>query len=169
MVKVQEVHDSPYSSSASTHSGSSESLASSISDDDHVQKESLVDRLVALVDIVPPQTRHSITTRVSNFVGAVKTGGKVVGNVVWVITTSALLIGLPLAFALEDEAKIVQQEKEMAAQQQGVQQVRLHTFFSRHSPLTFSSAVQMVNPGTSLYPQLDPSNQRKEGIVPPGF
>ncbi len=57
MVKVQEVHDSPYSSSASTHSGSSDSLASSISNDDQVQKESLVDRLVALVDIVPPQTR----------------------------------------------------------------------------------------------------------------
>ena len=170
MVKVQEVHDSPYTSSDSAHSGSSDSLASSISNDDEIQKESLVDRLVALVDIVPPQTRHSITTRVSNFVGAVKTSGKVVGNVVWVLTTSALLIGLPLAFALEDEAKIVQQEKEMAAQQQGVQQVRLYTFFFwRHSPLTFPSAAQMVNPGTNLYPQLDPSNQRKEGIVPPGF
>ena len=131
MVKVQEVHDSPYTSSDSAHSGSSDSLASSISNDDEIQKESLVDRLVALVDIVPPQTRHSITTRVSNFVGAVKTSGKVVGNVVWVLTTSALLIGLPLAFALEDEAKIVQQEKEMAAQQQGVQQVRLYTFFFR--------------------------------------
>ena len=132
MVKVQEVHDSPYMSSASSHSGSSDSLASSISNDD-IQKESLVDRLVALVDIVPPQTRHSISTRVSNFVGAVKTSGKAVGNVVWVLTTSALLIGLPLAFALEDEAKIVQQEKEMAAQQQGVQQVRLCTFFSQFS------------------------------------
>lgn len=142
MVKVQEVHDSPYSSSASAHSGSSDSLASSISNDDEIQKESLVDRLVALVDIVPPQTRHSITTRVSNFVGAVKTSGKVVGNVVWVLTTSALLIGLPLAFALEDEAKIVQQEKEMAAQQQGVQQVRLHTFFFA----TFSADVSIAPP-----------------------
>lgn len=130
MVKVQEVHDSPYTSSDSSDSSDTDSLASSISGDDEIQKESLVDRLVALIDIVPPQTRHSITTRVSNVVGAVKTGGKLVGNVVWVLTTSALLIGLPLAFALEDEAKIVQQEKEMAAQQQGVQQVRLHTFFS---------------------------------------
>jgi import receptor subunit TOM22 len=129
MVKVQEVHDSPYPSSASAHSGSTDSLTSSSSDGD-VHKESFVDRFVALVDIVPPQTRHSISTRVSNIVGAVKTGGKAVGNIVWVLTTSALLIGLPLAFALEDEAKIVQQEKEMAAQQQGVQQVRLHTFFS---------------------------------------
>jgi import receptor subunit TOM22 len=168
MVKVQEVHDSPYTSSDSAHSGSSDSLASSISDDDEIQKESLVDRLVALVDIVPPQTRHSITTRVSNFVGAVRTSGKIVGNVVWVITTSALLIGLPLAFALEDEAKIVQQEKEMAAQQQGVQQVRLYTFFRPFSA-DVASAAQMVNPGTNLYPQLDASGQRKEGIVPPGF
>ena len=128
MVKVHEVRDSPYMSSASSHSASSDSLPSSVDDDD-LHRESLVDRLVALVDIVPPQTRHSIFTRVSSFVGTVKTGGKLVGNVVWVLTTSALLIGLPLAFALEDEAKIVHQEKEMAAQQQGVQQVRLHPFF----------------------------------------
>ena len=168
MVKVQEVHDSPYMSSASSHSGSSDSLASSVSDD-YIQKESLVDRLVALVDIVPPQTRHSISTRVSNFVGTVKTSGKVVGNVVWVLTTSALLIGLPLAFALEDEAKIVQQEKEMAAQQQGVQQVRLPTLFFLVSSADVTSSAQMVNPGASLYPQLDGSGQRKEGIVPPGF
>lgn len=44
------------------------------------------------------------------------------------ITTSALLVGLPLALAIENETMMVQQEKEMLAQQQGAQQVRL-TFF----------------------------------------
>ena len=52
-----------------------------------------------------------------------KTSSKVVGNVVWIVTTSALLIGLPLALSLEDEAKVVQQEKELLAQQQGAQNV----------------------------------------------
>lgn len=41
----------------------------------------------------------------------------------WIVTTSALLVGLPLALSLEDEAKIVAQEQEMLAQQQGAQQV----------------------------------------------
>jgi len=167
MVKVQEVHDSPYSSSASTHSRSSDSLASSISDDNEIQKESLVDRLVALVDIVPPQTRHSITTRVSNFVGAVKTGGKVVGNVVWVLTTSALLIGLPLALALEDEAKIVQQEKEMAAQQQGVQQVRLHSFFSALSADVASPLRRWLTQEQASTLNSRPLAREKRALYPP--
>lgn len=51
------------------------------------------------------------------------------GNAVWIFSTSALLVALPLALVLEDEAKIVQQEREIIAQQQG-QQVR---FLTRHS------------------------------------
>ncbi len=41
----------------------------------------------------------------------------------WVVTTSALLVGLPFALAVEDESRIVAQEKEMMAQQQGAQQM----------------------------------------------
>lgn len=41
------------------------------------------------------------------------------GNVVWVVTTSALLVGLPLALSLEDEAKIMAQEREMEGQRDG--------------------------------------------------
>jgi len=123
MVKVKEVpEDSPYGSSDSEASGSSESLASVATDID-VVNETLLDRIVALVDIVPPQTRHNISTKVSAVARTVQKTGKVVGNIVWVITTSALLVGLPLALVLEDEAKIAQQEKEIAAQQQGQQAV----------------------------------------------
>jgi mitochondrial import receptor subunit TOM22 len=123
MVKVKEVpEDSPYGSSDSEASGSSESLASVVTDID-VVNETLLDRIVALVDIVPPQTRHNISTKVSAVARTVQKTGKVVGNIVWVITTSALLVGLPLALVLEDEAKIAQQEKEIAAQQQGQQAV----------------------------------------------
>jgi import receptor subunit TOM22 len=43
---------------------------------------------------------------------------------VWIVTTSALLVGLPLALAVEDEAKVVAQDQEILAQQQGAQQVR---------------------------------------------
>ena len=133
MVKVEIVdeHNSPYSSAAPSRTNSSDSL-SSVASDASVPDESFYDRLSALVDIVPPTTRQSISSSLFKTTSFIKKTGKVVGNVVWIVTTSALLIGLPLALSLEDEAKIVQQEQEMLAQQQGAQQV---LFFS--PPLYF--------------------------------
>ena len=60
MVKVEIVSDSegpnsPYSSGASSAASSTDSLESLTA-----QNESLFDRVVALVDIVPPTTRHNI-------------------------------------------------------------------------------------------------------------
>jgi mitochondrial import receptor subunit TOM22 len=128
MVKVEiveekdaEGHSSPYSSPASSRTSSSISLSSV--DSDSPVDESLLDRIAALKDIVPPTTRHSLAFKVSKTASFVKRTSKVAGNVIWVVTTSALLIGLPLALILEDEAKVVAQENEMLAQQQGAQQV----------------------------------------------
>ncbi|KAI9465042.1 mitochondrial import translocase subunit Tom22 [Lactarius psammicola] len=155
MVKVEIVDEkdqqanSPYASSASSRTSSSVSLSSV--DSDSPVDESLLDRISALKDIVPPTTRHSIASKVSRTASFFKRTTKIAGNVIWVVTTSALLIGLPLALILEDEAKVVAQENEMLAQQQGAQ--------------------QMVS-GSSLYP---PSpNAQKQGsgqqaLVPPGF
>jgi len=131
MVKVEivqdqdEVNNSPYASNASSRTGSSASLSSVESE---LGDESLYDRLAALKDIVPPSTRHTISSKVSTTASFFKKGGKILGNIVWIVTTSALLVGLPLALSLEDEAKIVAQEKEMLAQQQGAQQVRTLNF-----------------------------------------
>ena len=117
--KDQQENNSPYASTSSSRTSSSVSLSSVGSELDG--EESFYERLAALVDIVPPTTRHKISTRFSKTTGFIKTTGKVVGNIVWIVTTSALLVGLPLALSLEDEAKIVAQEKEMLAQQQGAQ------------------------------------------------
>jgi import receptor subunit TOM22 len=126
MVKVEIVDEkeanSPYGSPSSSRSGSTDSL-SSVASDASVE-ESFLDRVAALVDIVPPTTRHSISSKISKTASFIKKGGKVAGSIVWVVTTSALLVALPLALSLEDEAKIVAQEKEMLEQQQGAQQVR---------------------------------------------
>jgi mitochondrial import receptor subunit TOM22 len=128
MVKVEIVEEkeqlpgsSPYASSSSSPASSSASLSSVSS---HLSEdESLFDRIAALVDIIPPSTRHSLSSKLSKTATVVKRSGKIIGNIVWIVTTSALLVGLPLALSLEDEAKIVAQEKEMLAQQQGAQQV----------------------------------------------
>jgi import receptor subunit TOM22 len=120
--KDQQAVSSPYSSPASSRTSSSISLSSV--DSDSPIDESLLDRIAALKDIVPPATRHSLTSKVSKTASFFKRSTKFAGNVIWVVTTSALLIGLPLALILEDEAKVVAQENEMLAQQQGAQQVR---------------------------------------------
>ncbi|GBE83197.1 mitochondrial outer membrane translocase complex, subunit Tom22 [Sparassis latifolia] len=151
MVKVEIVEErdaqesnSPYASSSSSRTSSSVSLSSVGSEVDG--EESFYERIVALADIVPPTTRHKISTRLSKVTGGLKTTTKVVGNLIWVVTTSALLVGLPLALVLEDEAKIIAQEKEMLAQQQGAQ--------------------QMMAP--SMYPPPG-QGQAPKGVVPPGF
>lgn len=120
--KDQDVGNSPYASPSSSRTSSSVSLSSAGSDLDN--EESFYERLTALVDIVPPTTRQKISSRFARTASFFKSGSKVVGNIVWIVTTSALLVGLPLALSLEDEAKIVAQEKEQYAQQYGAQQVR---------------------------------------------
>ncbi|KIM43380.1 hypothetical protein M413DRAFT_18423 [Hebeloma cylindrosporum] len=150
MVKVEIVEEkdhagSPYASSSSSRTSSSVSL-SSVESDASVD-ETLFDRILALKDIVPPTTRHSISSRISKTASVFKRGSKMVGNVIWVLTTSTLLVGLPLALILEDESKAVAQEKEMLEQQQGAQ--------------------QMMAPSLYSQPGSDP-NQPK-ALVPPGF
>lgn len=90
-------------------------------DSDVPENETFAERLAALKDIVPPTTRHNIATKLSASGSFLKRSGKVVGNIVWVLTTSALLVGLPMALSLEGEAAMVEQEKAMLAQ--GGQQV----------------------------------------------
>jgi len=153
MVKVEIVDEkdsqaqSPYATSDASRTSSTTSLSSVSSE--LSAEESIFDRVAALVDIIPPTTRHSISSRISSTASVVKRGGKLVGNIVWIITTSALLVALPLALTLEDEAKIVAQEQEMLAQQQGAQ--------------------QMLSPGGLLPPGSGSNQTQPKALVPPGF
>ncbi|KAI0036428.1 mitochondrial outer membrane translocase complex, subunit Tom22 [Vararia minispora EC-137] len=153
MVKVEIVDDketlsrgeSPYSSPASSRTGSSASLASVESESP--ADESFLDRLAALRDIVPPATRHNIATRAAATAAFIKRTGKFAGNVVWVLTTSALLVGLPMALSLEGEAAVMEQEKAMLAQ-----------------------GGSSMLPSGSLYPGgALPQGQSAGGLTPPGF
>ncbi|TFK52291.1 mitochondrial import translocase subunit Tom22 [Heliocybe sulcata] len=151
MVKVEIVEDkdqrtagsSPYSSPSSSRTSSSTSLSSVSSELN--DEETLFERIGALIDIIPPTTRHSISTKVSKAASFMMRGGKLAGNIVWVVTTSALLVGLPLAMTLEDEAKIVAEEKAMLAQQQGAQGM------------------------IAGYPGSSPDGSQPKPLVPPGF
>ena len=42
-----------------------------------------------------------------------------IGGLAWVVSTSVLLVGLPYMLAVEDEGRLVQQEREYNQQQAG--------------------------------------------------
>jgi import receptor subunit TOM22 len=134
MVQVEEVADTQaraqtaqteeWQTDAETESNASD--ISDISDDDDFfdpNSESIYDRVVALKDIVSPKTRSSLSRTLESAQAWASWGWFSAGSVAWVVSTSALLVGLPLALAIEDETRIVQQEREMQMQSQGQQQV----------------------------------------------
>jgi import receptor subunit TOM22 len=91
--------------------------------DDFTPDETIYERLVALRDIVPPHTRSNIHKKYETTKSWTWTIGQKAASLAWMLTTSALLVGLPLALAIEDEGRIVQQEREMQMQNAGQQQV----------------------------------------------
>ena len=101
------------------------SIFSDNDDDFSPDKETLYDRLAALKDIVPPQTRTSLSATYHSASAWTWWGVAGAGTVAWWVSTSALLVGLPLALAIEDETRVVQQEREMQMQSAGQQQVSL--------------------------------------------
>ena len=107
----------------------SSSFSDSLSDDDFdPSSETIYDRLVALRDIVPPSARLSAYASYEKTKSWVWWSVFGAGNLAWIVGTSAILMGLPLALAIEDETRIVQQEREMQMQTAGQQQVSAWLF-----------------------------------------
>ncbi|CAO3612911.1 unnamed protein product [Cunninghamella blakesleeana] len=90
-------------------------------DDD--EDESILDRIAALKDIIPLKTRNNISSGVQTITSWGKTGATFVGKSAWVVTTSMLLLVLPLALEIEKEQALVAYEQEAMQQQQGAQQM----------------------------------------------
>ncbi|KAI2642718.1 mitochondrial outer membrane translocase complex, subunit Tom22 [Xylaria nigripes] len=81
--------------------------------------ETLAERLYALRDIVPPQTRGYISSTVSTATNAVKSALSFSGKTIWVISSSALLLGIPWALAWAEEQQVLEMEKEMKMREMG--------------------------------------------------
>ncbi|GAK62994.1 mitochondrial import receptor subunit tom22 [Moesziomyces antarcticus] len=122
-----------------------------------LKEETVWERISALRDIIPPSTRRSIASTFNTTTSYAFTGGLLLGKLGWVVTTSALLVGLPFALAVEDESRIVAQEKEMMAQQQGAQHML--------APAGASGAPAQGQQAGQYQPQA----QAPQGLRPPGF
>ena len=79
--------------------------------------ESFYERLIALQDIVPASYRRSFSNGVASATSWVKSGLMVGGKTLWVVSTSALLLGVPWALAYAEEQQMVEMEREMKMQQ----------------------------------------------------
>lgn len=123
-----------------------------------LQEETIWERISALRDIIPPSTRRTIASTFNTTTSYAFTGSLLAGKLVWVVTTSALLVGLPFALAVEDESRIVAQEKEMMAQQQGAQHMLAPA--ASGAPGQQQQQQQQQQLGGAPAPQ---------GLRPPGF
>lgn len=98
-----------------------ESDTSSIAD--LTPDETLYERLAALQDIIPAHTRRSIASKYNTATSYVKSGLALGGKTLWVVSTSALLLGVPWALAYSEEQMMVEQEKMELANQRAQNEV----------------------------------------------
>lgn len=87
------------------------------SDDEFDENETLYDRVIALKDIVPPKQRTQISDIVSRVYNTIYSGVSKTGNITWIVTTSALLLGVPLSLSILAEQQLMELEKEFKLQQ----------------------------------------------------
>lgn len=99
-----------------------ESDTSSIAD--LTPDETLYERIAALQDIIPAPTRRALASKYNTATSWVKSGLALGGKTLWVVSTSALLLGVPWALAYSEEQMIVEQEKMEMANQRAQNEVR---------------------------------------------
>lgn len=86
-------------------------------DDDDAFDETLLDRVYALKDIVPPTYRKRLASAADTGYSWVSSGLSFSGKTLWVVSTSALLLGVPWALAFSEEQQVQEMEREMRMQQ----------------------------------------------------
>ncbi|CAG8003704.1 unnamed protein product [Penicillium salamii] len=124
MVKLTEVEDEHFSEKPTTTKHDALLVSddeddysdtdSEISDDEDVELdgESLYERIAALKDIVPPSTRRTVSDSISSVTSLTKATFSFSGKALWVISTSAFLLGVPFALAYAEEEQYIQMERE---------------------------------------------------------
>ncbi|GAD95101.1 mitochondrial import receptor subunit tom22 [Paecilomyces variotii No. 5] len=77
-----------------------------------IEQESLYDRISALKDMIPPAHRRRFVSTVDSVTSFTKSSLLFSGRALWVISTSAFLLGVPWALAYAEEEQYVQMERE---------------------------------------------------------
>ncbi|MCJ1467338.1 mitochondrial import receptor protein [Pseudocyphellaria aurata] len=91
------------------------SLSSSSLISSTLPSETITERILALRDMVPPSTRRRIYSTASQLTRLVKGGALWGGKGLWVLTASALMVGVPWAMASVEEQQLMELEREQRA------------------------------------------------------
>jgi import receptor subunit TOM22 len=113
------------------------------------EEETLTERILALRDIIPPTTRSYISNKVETTTGWIKSGLLFGGKTLWVVSTSALLLGVPWALAFAEEQQMVEMEKEMKMRDMGGEVCASNSFVGFQCPEQVTNFYQLLNPGTT--------------------
>lgn len=95
-------------------------IGSDISEDESAyspEDETLLDRLIALRDILPPSARKGVSHFFRTTYAYFSTGLLWGGKALWVVGSSALLLGVPWALAYAEEQQLIEMERDMKMQQ----------------------------------------------------
>jgi len=128
MVEFEEIKDEHYQGNdddfvteeeGSDGDYSDTSSEGSAADDDNleIQDESLLDRIVALKDIVPAHQRDRISRVVAKGYSYGSMATYIGGKAAYILLTSVLLLGIPFALLLDEERSISEQERQMQEMQ----------------------------------------------------
>ncbi|KAH0565152.1 hypothetical protein GP486_001464 [Trichoglossum hirsutum] len=126
MVKLQEVEDEHFAQEQPGPPRAEENdddyytdTDSEITDDEDNGdlEETLADRIAALRDVIPPRQRAALSSTFRTTYSWLRGGLLFGGKSLWVISTSALLLGVPWALAFAEEQQVIEMEKEMKMQQ----------------------------------------------------
>ncbi|KAF5879557.1 putative mitochondrial import receptor subunit tom22 protein [Botrytis fragariae] len=124
MVELTEVEDESFEQkqagpSEDDYYTDTDSEISSDEEDNVADEETFADRISALKDIVPASTRSFISSKVDATTSWIKSGLMFGGKTLFVVSTSALLLGVPWALAFVEEQQVVEMEKEMKMREMG--------------------------------------------------
>ncbi|KAL7663914.1 Mitochondrial import receptor subunit TOM22 [[Candida] zeylanoides] len=127
MVKLSQIDDetattfeqsarAPPQGKAEDYSDSESEPESDYDDEFDIENETLYDRVVALRDIIPPKQRTQLASAAAAAKSLAVSGLNKSGFVLWTLTSSALLLGVPLSLAILAETQLQEMEKEMQLQ-----------------------------------------------------
>jgi len=125
MVQLEEVEDESFVTGEKVFEEDDddyEDTDSEISEDEEYDldpSESIFDRIVALKDIIPPTTRRKLADGIETTVAWTKSGLWLGGKTVFILSTSALLIGVPFGLAVAEESQAMEFEKEQKMREMG--------------------------------------------------
>ena len=104
----------------------SDSEISVESTDDLQNQETILDRIYALRDIIPPTTRSKISSSASTLNSYAKGTWSFTSKSIWVVSTTMILWGVPFGMALLQETELMEQEREQGMLKEGGSMVGQH-------------------------------------------